>query len=201
MHSWLEHVGSTSVAELPAKPIIDVDLIAANPADEDAYVPAMEKAGFQFLFREPAWYEHRFFGLDEPYANIHIFGPDAPEVKRHVLFRDWLRENEHDRHKYAEIKGKPRRPARQLASPSWSTTPASRTCCTRSWGGSSRLMGWFSTMARKRQVESALAASPVSPGSGIAFVYIKSLPDLLRHLEEVTRSIEEGGGGGVSVEF
>ncbi len=100
----IQHVGSTSVADLPAKPIIDVNLVVADPTAEDAYVPALESAGFQFLYREPRWYEHRFFGLTEPYTNLHVFGPEAAEPKRHALFRDWLRAHPNDRAKYAAVK-------------------------------------------------------------------------------------------------
>jgi GrpB-like predicted nucleotidyltransferase (UPF0157 family) len=49
----IEHVGSTSVPGLPAKDVIDVDLVVADPRDESDYVPALEEAGFQLLFREP----------------------------------------------------------------------------------------------------------------------------------------------------
>src|SRR6476661_2970804 len=41
----LEHVGSTSVPGLIAKPVIDICLAVADPADEPAYVPALERAG------------------------------------------------------------------------------------------------------------------------------------------------------------
>lgn len=49
----IQHVGSTSVPDLPAKDVIDVDLVVANPGDEGDYVQDLEDAGFQFLFREP----------------------------------------------------------------------------------------------------------------------------------------------------
>lgn len=49
----IEHVGSTSVPDLPAKDVIDVDLVVADPANEGDYVQDLEDAGFQFLFREP----------------------------------------------------------------------------------------------------------------------------------------------------
>ncbi|KAB8067171.1 grpb/dephospho-CoA kinase [Aspergillus leporis] len=100
----IDHVGSTSVSGLPAKAIIDIDVIVAEPGTEGSYVPALEAAGFQFLFREPDWYEHRFFGLDDPHANIHIFGPDSAEVVRHQILRDWLRKHKDDRQRYADVK-------------------------------------------------------------------------------------------------
>ncbi|KAL6232599.1 hypothetical protein BDW75DRAFT_17661 [Aspergillus navahoensis] len=103
---YIQHVGSTSVPNLPAKAIIDVDVVVIDPTAEETYVPALENAGFQFLFREPKWHEHRMFGCDEPYANVHVFGPDSPELVRHRLFRDWLRDPKHeaDRKLYANVK-------------------------------------------------------------------------------------------------
>ncbi|KAL4999734.1 grpb/dephospho-CoA kinase [Aspergillus recurvatus] len=103
---YIQHVGSTSVPNLPAKAVIDVDVVVIDPTAEETYVPALENAGFQFLFREPKWYEHRMFGCDEPYANVHVFGPDSPELVRHRLFRDWLRDPKHeaDRELYANMK-------------------------------------------------------------------------------------------------
>lgn len=100
----IEHVGSTSVPGLPAKPVIDIDLIVADPTDEASYVPDLESAGFLFLFREKPWYEHRFFGGDEPRTNLHVWGPAAAEPARHAMFREWLKEHPEDREKYAEVK-------------------------------------------------------------------------------------------------
>src|SRR5690349_12575737 len=57
----LEHAGSTSVPRLPAKPIIDMVLEVPDSADEAAYVPALEAAGYVLNIREPDWFEHRVF--------------------------------------------------------------------------------------------------------------------------------------------
>jgi GrpB-like predicted nucleotidyltransferase (UPF0157 family) len=100
----IQHVGSTSVPGQAAKDIIDVDLVVADPSAEESYVPDLQAVGFQFLLREPKWFQHRFFGLQQPYTNLHVFGPDSPEVVRHRLFRDWLREHEVDRNRYTAIK-------------------------------------------------------------------------------------------------
>ncbi|KAK7967652.1 uncharacterized protein PG986_001929 [Apiospora aurea] len=64
----VEHVGSTSVPGLPAKDVIDIDLVVADPGDEAAYVGCLEKAGFIFYFRDLSQgaYQHRFFGRDGP---------------------------------------------------------------------------------------------------------------------------------------
>ena len=55
----VEHVGSTSVPGLAAKPTIDIVLCVPDSTDEAAYVPALEAEGFVFLLREPEWFEHR----------------------------------------------------------------------------------------------------------------------------------------------
>lgn len=100
----LQHVGSTSVPGLPAKPIIDIDLVVADPEDEAAYVPALEAVGFVLRVREPWWWGHRAMRADDPLCNLHIFGFDSPEVVKHRLFRDWLRGNADDRDLYARTK-------------------------------------------------------------------------------------------------
>jgi GrpB-like predicted nucleotidyltransferase (UPF0157 family) len=104
----LEHVGSTSVAGLPAKPVIDIDLTVADSRDE-SYVAPLEALGYDLLIREPSWHEHRMLRLDNPRVNLHVFSPDCPELVRHVLFRDWLREHPDDRKLYAEAKHRSRR--------------------------------------------------------------------------------------------
>ncbi|GIO25067.1 hypothetical protein J11TS1_36480 [Oceanobacillus sp. J11TS1] len=49
----LEHVGSTSVPGLCAKPIIDILLVVKDSADESAYAPDLEEAGYTLRIREP----------------------------------------------------------------------------------------------------------------------------------------------------
>ncbi|MFW6774148.1 GrpB family protein [Nocardioides sp. CPCC 205120] len=100
----VEHVGSTSVPGLAAKPVIDVDVTVPDPRDEAAYVPALEAAGLTLLLREPRWHEHRVFRGETPRANVHVWGPHCPEVVRHRLLRDWLRAHPADRERYAAAK-------------------------------------------------------------------------------------------------
>jgi GrpB-like predicted nucleotidyltransferase (UPF0157 family) len=100
----LHHVGSTSVPALPAKPVIDADLVVADPGHEASYVPALEAAGFVHTIREPWWHEHRLLKHDDPLAHLHVFGPDCPEVVRHLMFHDWLVEHAEERERYAAAK-------------------------------------------------------------------------------------------------
>lgn len=100
----LDHVGSTSVPGLKAKPVIDIDLTVADGADEAAYVPALEQHGFELVIREPWWYGHRLLRHEGPRCNLHVWSPNCPEPARHLIFRDWLREHEGDRELYVRVK-------------------------------------------------------------------------------------------------
>ncbi|WP_176088671.1 GrpB family protein [Achromobacter anxifer] len=100
----VEHMGSTAVPGLPAKPVIDIDLAVADPAREDEYVPALEALGYALILREPSWHQHRLLQLASPRVNLHVFGPDCPENIRHRMFRDWLRAHGADRDLYAQAK-------------------------------------------------------------------------------------------------
>ena len=100
----IEHVGSTSVPGLAAKPIIDVNLVVADSSDEVDYVPALEAAGFVLRVREPWWYEHRCLVFADPRCNLHVFSPGCAEAARHRIFRDWLRATPADRDLYRDAK-------------------------------------------------------------------------------------------------
>lgn len=100
----IEHVGSTSVPGLPAKPVIDLDLTVADPDDEAGWLPPLEAAGFVLTVREPWWHGHRLVKSTDPAANVHVFGPDSPELVKHVVFRNWLRTDAEDRELYAAAK-------------------------------------------------------------------------------------------------
>jgi GrpB-like predicted nucleotidyltransferase (UPF0157 family) len=104
----VEHVGSTSVPGLPAKPVIDVDLTVGDPAREEDYVAALEAAGYRLRVREPGWHEHRCLvradPRDVPQVNLHVFGPRCPETERHRMFRDWLRTHPEDLAEYRDAK-------------------------------------------------------------------------------------------------
>ncbi len=111
----VEHVGSTSIPGLIAKPVIDIILVVADSADEAGYVSALETVGYRLRIREPDWYEHRMFKGGEDDVNLHVFSTGCPEVDRMVIFRDWLRTNEGDRELYARTK-------RTLAQRAWKHT-------------------------------------------------------------------------------
>lgn len=100
----LEHVGSTSVPYLSAKPIIDIVLAVEDSSDEGTYVEPLEEKGFMLRIREPDWYEHRLFKSSDPRGNLHVFSYGCKEIERMLLFRDWLRACNEDRLLYEEAK-------------------------------------------------------------------------------------------------
>lgn len=100
----IEHVGSTSVPGLAAKPIIDIDLVVADSEAEERYAPALATAGYELVLREPWWNGHRLFVRERPAVNLHVFPLGAAEPIRHILFRDWLRTHPDDRERYARMK-------------------------------------------------------------------------------------------------
>ena len=71
----LEHIGSTSVPEPAAKPIIDILLVVADPADEPAYLPDLEAAGYVLVIREPEWFQHRCLKGPDTDINLHLHPP------------------------------------------------------------------------------------------------------------------------------
>jgi GrpB-like predicted nucleotidyltransferase (UPF0157 family) len=108
----VEHVGSTSVPGLAAKPLIDILLVVPDSTDESAYVPALEAAGYTLTVREPDWYEHRLFKGPDTNVNVHTFSAGCAEIERMLLFRDWLRSHPEDRERYEHTK-------RELAQHVW----------------------------------------------------------------------------------
>ncbi len=111
----LEHVGSTSVPGLSAKPIIDMVLVVEDSSNEGAYVQPLERIGYTLRIREPAWHQHRLLRPPEVPGNLHVFSEACPEVAQMLLFRDWLRHHGAERVLYERIK-------QELASRSWRYT-------------------------------------------------------------------------------
>lgn len=108
----IEHVGSTSVSGLAAKPVIDIVLVVADSADEQAYVAPLEASGYVLRIREPDWHEHRVLKGPDTNVNLHVFSEGSPEIGRMLAFRDRLRAHDSDRMRYERAK-------RELAEREW----------------------------------------------------------------------------------
>jgi GrpB-like predicted nucleotidyltransferase (UPF0157 family) len=111
----LEHVGSTSIEGLSAKPIIDMLLVVSDSADEESYIPQLEGQGFVLRIREPDWYQHRLLKGVDIKANLHVFSEGCVEIKRMLAFRDWLRSHSADKELYEKTK-------QDLAARTWKYT-------------------------------------------------------------------------------
>ncbi len=108
----IDHVGSTAVPGLAAKPRIDVVLAVSDSADEPSYVPALAAVGYVLRVREPGWYEHRLLNRPDIAVNLHVFSAGCIELGRMVGFRDHLRRDASDRALYERTK-------RDLARQTW----------------------------------------------------------------------------------
>jgi len=108
----VEHVGSTSVPNLAAKPIVDMVLVVADSAREEEYVPALEQAGYALTIRESDWFEHRLLKTPERDVHLHVFSTGCEEVERMLAFREHLRADDDDRELYERTK-------RELAGRTW----------------------------------------------------------------------------------
>jgi GrpB-like predicted nucleotidyltransferase (UPF0157 family) len=100
----LEHVGSTSIPGISAKPIIDVLLAVADSAHEGSYVPALTAEGYRLHLREPDWEQHRVMKGAAPAVNLHVFTVGSGEIVRMLAFRDRCRADPDERRLYEETK-------------------------------------------------------------------------------------------------
>lgn len=108
----IEHVGSTAVPGLAAKPIIDIVMEVPDSRDESSYEAPLQAHGYVLRIREPDWFEHRMLKGPEADINLHVFTAGSPEVARMLRFRDHLRRDADDRMRYEAVK-------RQLETRKW----------------------------------------------------------------------------------
>jgi GrpB-like predicted nucleotidyltransferase (UPF0157 family) len=100
----IEHVGSTAVPGLPAKPIIDIQISVDDLEEESRYVPPIEALGVQLRSRGIDWRFFRpFTGLPRD-VHVHVCAVGSEWEKRHLLFRDYLRADAHAREAYTRAK-------------------------------------------------------------------------------------------------
>lgn len=100
----IEHVGSTAIPGLHAKPIVDI--AAATPTFEGFFpaVPRLEKLGYTYKgeFGVP---RRHFFTLGDPTTiHFHVFEEDGKDWREQLLFRDAMRGSEPLRAEYEALK-------------------------------------------------------------------------------------------------
>jgi len=99
--SRVDHIGSTAVRDLAAKPIIDIQVSVPDVEEEPSYLDPLVAAGYQLRVREPG---HRMFRTPALDVHVHVCGAGSDWERRHLLLRDWLRLSPDDRQAYADLK-------------------------------------------------------------------------------------------------
>ncbi|MGO1228659.1 GrpB family protein [Brachybacterium sp.] len=105
----IEHIGSTSVPGLAAKPILDVLVVVEHITAEEDHAEPLVRAGYELRVREPG---HRLVRTPERDVHVHLLERGDPGIEAYLLLRDRLRTDAADRALYAETK-------RELASRDW----------------------------------------------------------------------------------
>lgn len=109
----IEHVGSTSIPKLAAKPIIDIDIVFDAPTEFDDIKKRLEKIGYyhngnQGIPNREVFKRHKMFVvkgvLDALVHHLYVCPIDSEEFQRHILFRDYLMKNEEARTQYQNLK-------------------------------------------------------------------------------------------------
>jgi GrpB-like predicted nucleotidyltransferase (UPF0157 family) len=100
----IEHMGSTAVEGLAAKPVVDIMVCVPDVEEEAAFLPAIESTGVPLRSRETG---HRYFRPAPPdprEVQIHVWQTGSAEERVHLLFRDYLRVHPAAREAYAAAK-------------------------------------------------------------------------------------------------
>jgi GrpB-like predicted nucleotidyltransferase (UPF0157 family) len=110
----VEHIGSTSVPGLAAKPIVDIVLVVADITAEEEHVAELVAAGYVLRVREPG---HRLVRTPARDVHVHVYEEGDPAVEAYLLLRDRLRSDAADRDLYERTK-------RELMTRRWETMDA-----------------------------------------------------------------------------
>ncbi|MER0440670.1 GrpB family protein [Emticicia sp. W12TSBA100-4] len=109
----IEHVGSTAVPKLAAKPIIDVDIVYGKNVPFEILKKKLEKIGYyhngnqgiinrEVFKRKNWWSKHQI--LDTITHHLYVCPVDSEELQRHIAFRNYLIANEAGRAEYQQLK-------------------------------------------------------------------------------------------------
>lgn len=99
----IEHIGSTSVPGLAAKPIVDIVVAVEDITAEEDYLDALLAAGYELRVREP---RHRLVRTPARDVHVHVYEQGDPAVDEYLLLRDHLRSHADDRALYESTKRK-----------------------------------------------------------------------------------------------
>lgn len=102
----MEHVGSTSVPGLAARPVVDIQVSVRSMVPRGVYADPLVGSGYR-LGIDPWTDEHEFFSKDEDGErafHVHVCGAGSGWDRRHIAFRDWLRSHPEDAAAYERLK-------------------------------------------------------------------------------------------------
>ncbi|WP_308113158.1 GrpB family protein [Curtobacterium aurantiacum] len=105
----VEHIGSTAVPGLAAKPIVDIVVVVPDITDEATYLDPLLAAGYELRVREPG---HRLVRTPARDVHVHVYERGATAIDEYLLLRDHLRADACDRALYERTK-------RELLDRSW----------------------------------------------------------------------------------
>ena len=102
----IEHVGSTAVPWLGAKPIIDITVGIHRLADGEKCVGSLEELGYEYRGdgEIPGRHYFRKFTRGERTHHLNIVEHEGDFWQRHILFRDYLREHPQEAQDYSDLK-------------------------------------------------------------------------------------------------
>ena len=100
----IEHIGSTSVPGLIAKPIIDILLVVEDAGKEEDYVVDLVSHGYILRIKEPDFENHHMFIGPDTDIHLHVFSQDSKEIEKYLLFRNYLRNHQEAKELYANTK-------------------------------------------------------------------------------------------------
>ena len=108
--AYIEHIGSTSVEDLSAKPIIDILIGIPDFTLAISFIPSIEKLNYEYVSQyEDMMPYRRFFTKDKHETrthHIHLVQHNSDFWKRHIFFRDYLRNYPETRNEYSLLKKK-----------------------------------------------------------------------------------------------
>jgi GrpB-like predicted nucleotidyltransferase (UPF0157 family) len=103
----IEHIGSTSVKGLVAKPIIDIAVAVKELGETDSFVDSLQSIGYEYV-PKAEFPKRRFFRKGEwrkGTHHLHVYEIMSVEWRKNLLFRDYLRKHPDKLHQYAKLKG------------------------------------------------------------------------------------------------
>lgn len=100
----VQHIGSTSIPGMPAKPILDIGVAVENFEEAVRCVPLLERLGYSYKGENGISRRHYFVKGDPRTHHLHMLEATSEEWKNHLLFRDYLCGNPEAAQAYASLK-------------------------------------------------------------------------------------------------